>query len=140
MKNAQIATCAAALILSSLLLIPASAEFTVCNQTQSRVGVAIGYQGEKDWTTEGWWNLKPGGCETVLPGQLDGRYYYVLARDWDKGGDWGGATPMCTQTKVFTIDGIKDCKERGFDTSGFYEIDTGTQSNWKVQLTEGGVQ
>jgi len=119
---------------------PAAAEFTVCNQTESRVGVAVGYQGGGDWTTEGWWNLAPGACETVLPNQLTGRYYYVLARDWDQGGDWGGATPMCTQTKVFTIHGIEDCEERGYETSGFYEVDTGAEASWTVQLTAEGAR
>ena len=139
-KHTLFAALAAALVHLPLLAVPAAAEFTVCNKTESRVGVAIGHATEQNWTTEGWWNLKPGDCETVLPGQLGGRYYYVMARDWDKGGDWGGATPMCTQTKVFTIVGVKDCKERGFDTSGFYEIDTGDEPNWTVQLTEDGVQ
>ena len=132
-----------AVVLGALVVLPgalARAEFAVCNQTESRVGVAIGYESEQDWTTEGWWNLSPGSCETILPGDLTGRYYYLLARDWDKGGDWGGATPMCTQTKVFTIAGIENCVERGYETSGFYEIDTGEEGSWTVQLTDEGTR
>lgn len=119
---------------------PASAEFNVCNQTESRVGVAIGYLGDAEWATEGWWNLTPGACEAILPGPLSGRFYYIFARDWDKGGDWGGKTPMCTQTRVFTINGIKDCAQRGYDISGFFEVDTGSDENWTVQLTESGAK
>lgn len=126
-----------AFVVSALVVpAPATADFMVCNKTKSRVGIAVGHQKDENWITEGWWNLTPGDCDAILPGDLDGRYYYIFARDWDKGGDWGGATPMCTQTKVFTIEGVEDCASRGFDTSGFYEIDTGEEKTWTVQLTE----
>jgi uncharacterized membrane protein len=118
----------------------AAAEFNVCNETKSRVGVAIGHQAGDEWTTEGWWTVAPGACETILPAELTGRYYYIMARDWDKGGDWGGATPMCVQTKVFTIAGIEGCAERGFETTGFFEVDTGNAPNWTVELTEDGAE
>ena len=134
------ATIAVALALAVGPSLPAEADFTVCNRTESRVGVAVGYQEDTDWATEGWWNLGTGACEVILPGPLTGRFYYVFARDWDKGGDWGGSTPMCTQTKVFTIAGVQDCSQRGYDTSGFFEIDTGTDENWTVQLTEEGAR
>ena len=44
------------------------------------------------------------------------------------------------QTRVFTIRGVTDCSQRGYDTSGYFEIDTGTDENWTVQLTEEGAQ
>ena len=45
---------------------------------------------------------------------------------------------MCTQEKTFTIKGIEDCLKRGFERTGFFEIDTGEQRTWTVQLTEPG--
>ena len=33
---------------------PAKADFRLCNNTGSRVGVAIGYKDNDGWTTEGW--------------------------------------------------------------------------------------
>ena len=42
---------------------------------------------------------------------------------------------MCTRDKEFTIKGIEDCLARGYDRSGFFEIDTGEQRSWTVQLT-----
>src|SRR6202011_2600318 len=38
--------------------------------------------------------------------------------------------------KEFTIRGIEDCLARGFDRAGFFEVDTGEQRAWTVQLTE----
>lgn len=115
---------------------PAAADFRLCNNTTSRVGVAIGYKDAKGWTTEGWWNLPSNTCETILKGNLVARYYYVYAVDYDRGGEWMGHAYMCTRDKEFTIRGINDCLARGYDRTGFFEVDTADQRAWTVQLTE----
>ena len=43
---------------------------------------------------------------------------------------------MCTRDKEFTIRGTEDCLARGFDRTGFFEVDTGEQRAWTVQLTD----
>jgi uncharacterized membrane protein len=119
---------------------PAAADFRLCNNTASRVGVAVGYKDADGWTTEGWWNLPSRTCETVLKGNLVARYYYVYAIDYDHGGEWMGQAFMCTRDKEFTIRGIGDCLARGYDRTGFFEVDTGEQRAWTVQLTESSEQ
>jgi uncharacterized membrane protein len=119
---------------------PAAADFRLCNNTGSRVGVAIGYKDADGWTTEGWWNLPSRTCETVLKGNLVARYYYVYAIDYDRGGEWMGQAFMCTRDREFTIRGISDCLARGYDRTGFFEVDTGDQRAWTVQLTESSEQ
>jgi hypothetical protein len=79
-------------------------------------------------------------CETVLKGNLVARYYYVYAIDYDRGGEWMGQAYMCTRDKEFTIRGIGDCLARGYDRTGFFEVDTGEQRAWTVQLTESSEQ
>jgi uncharacterized membrane protein len=119
---------------------PAAADFRLCNNTASRVGIAIGYKDAQGWTTEGWWNLPARTCETILKGNLVARYYYVYAVDYDRGGEWMGQAFMCTRDKEFTIRGIGDCLARGYDRTGFFEVDTGEQRAWTVQLTESSEQ
>jgi uncharacterized membrane protein len=119
---------------------PAAADFRLCNNTASRVGIAVGYKDADGWTTEGWWNLPARSCETVLKANLVARYYYVYAIDYDRGGEWMGQAYMCTRDKEFTIRGIGDCLARGYDRSGFFEVDTGEQRAWTVQLTESSEQ
>lgn len=114
----------------------AHADLRLCNKTESKVGVAIGYKDKVDWITEGWWNLDSNTCETLVPGSLVSRYYYIYAVDYEQFGEWGGRAFMCTREKEFTIRGIQDCVARGFERTGFFEIDTGEQSSWTVQLTE----
>ncbi|WP_417687109.1 DUF1036 domain-containing protein [Roseibium sp.] len=124
------------LMVMGLATAPAKADLRLCNKTESRVGIAIGYKDKSDWITEGWWNLEGNSCETLVPGSLVSRYYYIYAVDYDQFGEWGGRAFMCTREKEFTIRGIEDCVARGFERTGFFEIDTGEQSSWTVQLTE----
>jgi uncharacterized membrane protein len=116
---------------------PAAADFHLCNNTGSRVGISLGYKdNDGGWTTEGWWNLPARTCETLLKGTLVARFYYIYAIDYDRGGEWSGQAFMCTRDKEFTIKGTGDCLARGFDRTGFFEVDTGEQRSWTVQLTE----
>lgn len=117
---------------------PAAASLQICNKTPSKVGIAVGYKDDKGWVTEGWWNLVPGDCETLVDGPLRARYYYIHGVDYDRGGEWGGQFFMCTQAKVFTIRDTNDCVTRGYERTGFFEIDTGELSSWTVQLTDPG--
>ncbi|WP_322513951.1 DUF1036 domain-containing protein [Rhodopseudomonas palustris] len=132
----------AVLALCALLLAgtPAAADFRLCNNTSSRVGIALGYKDADGWTTEGWWNVSSRSCETLLRGTLVARYYYIYALDYDRGGEWSGQAFMCSRDKEFTIKGTENCLARGFDRTGFFEVDTGEQRAWTVQLTESSEQ
>lgn len=115
---------------------PAHAELKLCNSTSSRIGVAIGYKDKEGWTSEGWWNVDSQSCALLIQDKLRARFYYVYAFDYDKGGEWGGAIPMCTNDVEFTIKGIDNCEGRGFKKSGFFEVDTQEQTDWTVKLTD----
>ena len=128
--------CGALFVIAAALAEPARADFRLCNNTGNRVGVAVGYKENDGWTTEGWWNLAARSCETVLRGSLVARFYYIYAVDYDRGGEWSGQAFLCTREKEFTIRGAEDCLARGYDRTGFFEVDTGDQPSWTVQLTE----
>ena len=124
-----------AFLLLSGMSLEARADLKLCNNTDSRVGVALGYKDKEGWATEGWWTVEPQKCLPLLKGNLIARYYYVFAVDYDKGGSWGGKSVMCTRDKVFTIRGIEDCEGRGYQKTGFFEVDTGEQTDWTVSLS-----
>jgi uncharacterized membrane protein len=124
-----------AMVLMALDAGPAAADLELCNKTDSRVGVALGYKDHDGWASEGWWNIGPNDCETLYPGPLIARYYYVFAVDYDKGGSWSGDAILCTRDKLFTIRGIKNCEERGYQKTGFFEVDTGENPKWTVSLS-----
>lgn len=131
---------ALAVIILCLWNNPAAADFRLCNNTSSRVGIALGYKDAEGWTTEGWWNISSRSCETLLKGALVARFYYIYALDYDRGGEWSGQAFMCSRDKEFTIKGTENCLARGFDRTGFFEVDTGEQRAWTVQLTDANEQ
>lgn len=115
-------------------------EFRVCNETPNKVSVAFGYRADKGWQSEGWWVADTKDCVTIYHGNLDSRrYYYVYAADDVSGGAWDGDVYMCTRDETFTIFGVEDCLARGYERTGFFEVDTQNKSNWTLQLTEGEV-
>ncbi|HEY6028839.1 MAG TPA: DUF1036 domain-containing protein [Pseudolabrys sp.] len=124
------------MLFAFITALPAHADFRLCNNTGSRVGVAIGYKDAEGWTTEGWWNISARSCDTLLRGALVARYYYIYAVDYDRGGEWSGHAFMCSRDKEFTIRGTDNCLARGYDRTGFFEVDTGEQRSWTVQLTD----
>jgi uncharacterized membrane protein len=130
------AFCAGFAVVTCFTVTPAKADLKLCNTTSSRVGVAIGYKDAEGWATEGWWNIASHTCETLLKGALIGRYYYIHAVDYDRGGEWAGSLTMCTDDKSFTIRDVKDCVKRSYKHTGFFEVDTGEERDWTVRLTD----
>lgn len=114
----------------------ARADLQVCNDTKSLIGVAVGYREKKDWMMEGWWRIPADTCTSVIEGNLASRYYYLHGEEANAGGRWRGPVFMCTSNKQFRIKGIKDCFARGYERTGFFEVDTGDQRNWQVRLTD----
>lgn len=124
--------------LAVLLLIPARAEagLDVCNTTKSVADVALGLQSDGGWQSRGWWSIPPGQCRTVIAAKLKARYYYLYATDGGAG-TWGGKTAFCTErSNAFAIGGRGRCSARGYDTKGFFEIDTRERPDWKQSLSD----
>lgn len=104
---------------------PVAAEgLRICNETANVQAISIAYEGDEDWTSEGWWNLEKGSCATVVAGELQKRYYYYRA-EVDGGPFPGQGYGFCTSPQVYTIVGDKDCEDRGYEREDFAEIDTG---------------
>lgn len=120
----------------SLCVDEAAADLKLCNSTAGRIGVALGYQDESGWATEGWWNVPAQSCETLLKGGVPSRFLYVYAIDYDRGGEWGGDKFMCTNDKAFRIVDARDCQQRGHRRTGFYEVDTGSSKDWTIRLAD----
>jgi uncharacterized membrane protein len=115
---------------------PARAELRVCNETANLISIALGYRAERGWMSEGWWQAPAGDCRTLYQGDLQRRFYYLYAVDDIGGGAWDGQVFMCTRDETFTIFGVEDCLARGYERTGFFEIDTQNRSDWTLQLTE----
>jgi uncharacterized membrane protein len=114
----------------------ARADFRACNETDHGIGLALAHSNGSDWVSEGWWTIAPHTCVSVLVGPLKARYYYVHAVHFDVGGGWMGDRSFCTRRRGFTVTGRDRCEERGYQRSGFFEVDTQNAADYTHVLTE----
>lgn len=112
----------------------ANADFTVCNQNERQVAVSVAFRDGNMWTSNGWWVVEPGACDVVIRGDLAQTRYYLYATELETGGLWEGPNTFCTAPTSFAISGRLDCRERGYEETGFFEIDTKGAVNWQQDL------
>lgn len=127
-----------ALAILSVSTLPARADLRVCNQSNNQVSIALGYRAERGWQSEGWWVAPTKQCAVVYQGDLESRFFYLYVADDIGGGAWDGSVFMCTRDESFTIFGVEDCLARGYERTGFFEVDTQNRTDWTLQLTDTG--
>ena len=125
----------AAALVCALLPAVATAGLKLCNESSARQSVAVGYKSGDQWVSEGWWNIEPGKCTTLIAGDLKHRFYYyrLLAKGRSFEHEGYG---FCTQTAAFTIEGDKDCADRGYSNGGFRQIDAGGARDFSFSFTD----
>lgn len=128
----------AGLVLMALIAsaAPARADLRVCNQSSNPVSIALGYRADRGWQSEGWWVAPSGQCAIVFQGDLNSRFYYLYVADDIGGGAWDGDNFMCTRDETFTIFDTENCLARGYERTGFFEVDTQNRSDWTLQLKD----
>src|SRR5262245_25797826 len=64
----------AAAIICGVTASAGRADFTVCNRSDERASVSVGYRhADFGWTSEGWWNIPIEACVTIINGNLKSR-------------------------------------------------------------------
>lgn len=126
----------AAIVAAVLLALPAYAGLQLCNKARVPAKVALAHIAGKTWESRGWWTVPPGTCTTLIAGPLDARYYYLYGTD-GRSGTWSGGTNFCISAEsTFSVAGRGNCAARGYDSKGFFEIDTQDRSDWKQSLSD----
>jgi uncharacterized membrane protein len=131
---------AVATALASMVLVGGSAdaraEFRVCNKTKYLMNVAVGYRGDTDFQTEGWWSLTAASCVSPIKQPLANRFIYLYATDLAGNEVLQGTVSMCVDKRRFLVNGITDCWRRGLRAVNFAEIDTLSEATWTTFLGE----
>lgn len=121
------------------LAAPARAEWRLCNETSFVVEAAAGFEESGKKIVEGWTRLRPGECQPVKRGALaTGRYYlYARSSDAHRGGlrEWSGREPLCVDAADFSLAGVADCEDVGFETRLFQEVAV-AKPEWKTTLEQ----
>lgn len=127
----------------------AMAGFKVCNRSDERISVSIGYKhDEYGWTSEGWWTIQSDDCHNIVTGKLNQRYYYVFATGSD-GGVWQahkgeqkggyfcvGKAKFTFHNREYETKGEIDCEASGQITKQFLEVDTKDADNFTYNLKD----
>ncbi len=139
----------AALALAAGLSSPAQAAMSFCNRTNVALEASLGYRSKTqkkadDWVSEGWWRIEPGQCARVYSQPLTSRFYFYFAHAMEQTNKetpptvWGGKYTFCTDTKAFRIEGADNCITRGYQTTGFQELDLGsTPRDYTLDFRDG---
>ena len=124
----------------------AAAGFKICNKSNERASVSIGYKHEDfGWTSEGWWRVPIGNCVDIVRGDLNSRYYYIYATG-HRGGTWSGGKTQdggffCISKEKYTLRN-RDYQKGNtiycgkFETKKFRIVDTGESTDFTYNLTE----
>ncbi len=122
--------------LASLLLLSsaARAELTICNQSLDVFNIAVGYQRNDQFQTEGWWVLGANRCIDVIRETLANRYVYLYVEDVFSKAALQGIFPACIATGKFLITSESNCWQRGYKEAVFHEVDTKDQDRWTFIL------
>jgi uncharacterized membrane protein len=124
------------------------ADFKVCNDSDQKVAVAVGYNSrELGWLSEGWWNLERRSCATVVSGTLRNQYYYVYA-EGAADGVWSARRNQqggffCVKDGKFTFRNSDfqrnneiNCEGNGAKTKQFISVDTKDANEFEYTLKE----
>jgi uncharacterized membrane protein len=135
-------------VLASLISasLPAQASVEFCNKLPDDIIVAIAYSpkdapgtstgGDLATTTEGWWTVNPGKCETVS--QVNAASVWLYEHTITKDGRIAGTSMLCVKSHAsFKVDerfgkeGDK-CQE-GWNLRGFRRLDA-DKTNWTINV------
>ena len=117
-----------------------AAGLELCNETTQDLFAAVAEPTgtQEAWASRGWYHLTKGSCLRVIKDPLVKQFYYVYAEAnllTEELYLWGGAKEFCTNNIRFSIDSDQNCASRGYDHTGFVEIDTIKEVQWKHTFT-----
>ena len=124
------------LLVNSILMSGAQAQFAICNNTRLDTTSALGVFTAGNWVARGWWTIAPGQCTTVLGDELANRYYYFYAYRSD-GTEWKGESDadsgwFCNQDQAMVDVGNDACAG---PLLPYRQIDTGDATDYTLNIT-----
>lgn len=114
---------------------PAAAGLHVCNKTEHRAYVALGFFDGKSWGSRGWFEIAGGTCKDVVADKLTSRFYYLYAVHNGLSGAWNGNRSFCVGQGSFRAK-TRDCQALGMDRKRFFQVDTGEAVDWTETLSD----
>lgn len=117
----------------------APAGYTVCNNSEAPLWVAIALQAGKTFSTRGWWQVARGACSRLITEPLHTDRVYLLAQSKGKPPLVTGPAKFCVQDSQFELSGKPACQGKGFSLAGFAATDTKGRSGYVARIGDNGL-
>ena len=115
------------------------AGYTVCNDSNTVLDVALGELDKGKPASRGWWTLARGACARLLTAPLAGNAYYLLARRKDGNVVAGGTEKFCISPTAFDVRERGNCATRRQIEAGFVRTQTGGQPGYTARIGDKGL-
>jgi uncharacterized membrane protein len=117
----------------------APAGYSVCNQAEAPLWLAIGLPQNGGITTRGWWEVGPGACSQLISEPLHIDRVYLLVQKKSKQVLVRGPTKLCIKDTEFELSSKQPCKGKGFGQAGFALTDTKGRSGYVARIGDDGL-
>jgi uncharacterized membrane protein len=117
----------------------APAGYTVCNDGNAVLDVALGELAKGKPASRGWWTVARGACARLLTAPLGGNSYYLFARRKDGSVVAGGTEKFCVSPTAFEVHERGNCATRRQSEAGFVRTETGGQPGYTARIGDKGL-
>jgi uncharacterized membrane protein len=117
----------------------APAGYTVCNNSEMPLWVAIALQASNKLSTRGWWQVARGACSRLITEPLRTDRVYLLAQSKGKPPLVTGPAKFCIEDSQFELSGKPACRGKGFSVAGFAATDTKGRSGYVAKIGDNGL-
>ena len=125
-------------VMLSCFALPAHAQLEICNKTAAPFSLAIAFETDTDVVSQGWWTIDPDKCEKVIKTELTHQYYYHYVVSRALGVEWAGTFNFCSNDDPqFRISGSSACEQRNYHTTGYRQINVGTNKAYTLDVSMG---
>jgi uncharacterized membrane protein len=121
------------------LLRAAPAGYTVCNDTNSTLLVAIGEVTKNAVQSRGWWHVAGGACGRLLTMPLAADAVFLAAQTLTGSVIVNGPDRFCVTGTAFAIQQRDNCVERGYRETGFARTMTKSMAGYVAHIGANGL-
>jgi uncharacterized membrane protein len=117
----------------------APAGYTVCNDGNTVLEVALAETAQGKALSRGWWTVPRGACARALTAPLTTGAYFLLARRKDGAVVAGGVEKFCVSPTAFEIRERGNCAARRQAEAGFVRTQTGGLAGYTARIGDKGL-
>jgi len=113
--------------------------YTVCNDTEKPVWVALGQKKGAVFVSRGWWTVAPGGCAMTITDSVANGNIYLRVEKTNGATLVSGPEKFCVTDIAFEIQGREHCAARGLTQAGFTGTNTKGAPGFTAHVSADGL-